>query len=285
MKRLRVRLLLLIGWLIVFNSAERLINPINITAVTYSLVIAMVVVILAAPKFIKIPVWATMTISIGLLLVIKFWAGLPLRITEVVFSITEVCAVVATALLTHWVNQAIIDFEHAVDHITIGDLDRLNNNGSNGESVLYREIRRARNHKRPLAVLSISVDEKSVHYALDRIVKETQAAMARHYALSGVSKILCNALEDCDVIVQCNNHFLVLLPETTSDNVPRLIERLRRKVQTDVGVDINVGMATLPEDGLTYEGLIDKANLAMVAEQEKFTAVEISPIQIEKMKN
>ena len=53
MKRLRVRLLLLIGWLIVFNSAERLINPINISAVTYSLVIAMVVVILAAPKFIK----------------------------------------------------------------------------------------------------------------------------------------------------------------------------------------------------------------------------------------
>ena len=135
-----------------------------------------------------------MTTSIGLLLVIKFWAGFPLRITEVVFSISEVCAVVATALLTHWVNQAIIDFEHAVDHITIGDLDRLNKVGSDGKSVLYREIRRARNHKRPLAVLSISVDEKSVHHALDRIVKETQAAMARHYALSGVSKILCNVI-------------------------------------------------------------------------------------------
>ena len=93
------------------------------------------------------------------------------------------------------------------------------------------------------------------------------------------------SLEDCDVIVQCNNHFLVLLPETTSDNVPRLIERLRRKVQTDVGVDINVGMATLPEDGLTYEGLIDKANLEMMAEQEKFTAVEMSAIPIEKLKN
>jgi GGDEF domain-containing protein len=285
MKRLRLRLLILIGWLIAFYNAERLVDPINISAITYSLVIAMVLFILAAPRFMKIPAWATLTTSIGLLLVIKFWTAFPLRITDVVISISEVCAVVSTALLSHWVNQAIVDFEHAVDHITIGDLARLTKINCDGESILYREVRRARNHKRPLALLAISVDEKSVQYTLDRIVRETQAAMARHYALSGVSKILCNALEDCDVIVQSNNHFLILLPETTAENAPKLIERLRRKVQADVGLGINVGMAVLPDDGLTYEGLIEKATLEMIADQEKYPSVELRRIPSEKLKN
>jgi GGDEF domain-containing protein len=285
MKRLRVRFLILIAWLIVLFNTERFLYPINLSDVTYSLVVAIVILTLAFPRFIKVPTLVVLTGSIIILLVIKYWAGFPVLITDVVIGISEVFAVVSTVLLSNWVYSGIDDFENAVEHITIGHVDRLSKSSLGGESVLYREVRRARNHKRPLALLAISVDEKSIQSSLDRIVKETQATMAQHYALSGVSKILCNSMEDCDVIVQQNNHFLIVLPETSPEDMPRLIERLRRKVQDGVGVELKVGTATLPKDGLTFEGLIDKATLEMMEDKEKIPAIELSQIPSEKIKN
>ena len=81
--------------------------------------------------------------------------------------------------------------------------------------------------------------------------------------MASVSKSLCNKLEDCDIVVQTNNHFLVVLPETTPDALPGLIERLSKQVTDEVGVTIKVGTASLPQDSFTFEGLLNKATLEM----------------------
>ena len=162
-------------------------------------------------------------------------------------------------------RDAIFDFENAVADITLSHREKVIETTTEGQGILYREVRRARNHQRPLAVMAISIDENSIKDALDRIVKEAQDSIIRQFTLANVSKTLCEKLEDCDIVVQTNNHFLVLLPETKPDDLPGLIDRLRKQVVDQVGVELKIGTASLPQDGFTFEGLLDKATLEMEA--------------------
>ena len=124
---------------------------------------------------------------------------------------------------------------------------------------MYRELRRARHHQRPLAVMAVGVEEESVQVALDRMVQEVQQAMMKRYVLSDVAKTLCHRLEDYNVIAQTNDHFLLLLPEVTPDLLPDLVGRLRQTVSEQVGVTLQIGSASFPDDAVTFDSLVEMA--------------------------
>ncbi|MDH4187387.1 MAG: hypothetical protein OEV08_10340, partial [Nitrospira sp.] len=130
---------------------------------------------------------------------------------------------------------------------------------STGQGEMYREVRRARHHQRPLTLMAIGVEERSIRVALDRMVQEVQQAMMKQYVLSGVARTLCDELEDYSIIAQRNDHFLALLPEVTPGKSRDLIERLRRAVSEQVGVALQIGIASFPEDAVTFESLVEKA--------------------------
>jgi GGDEF domain-containing protein len=100
-------------------------------------------------------------------------------------------------------------------------------------------------------------------------VQAAQLTLMKQYAVSGVSKVLCEELEDCNVVVQSNGHFLIGLPEVTPEQLPTLMERLRQLVSEQVGVSLKIGTASLPQDGLTFEGLQNKAIKDMESDLER----------------
>ena len=81
----------------------------------------------------------------------------------------------------------------------------------------------------------------------------------KRYLLSDVARTLCYKLEDYNVIARANDHFLVLLPEVTSEQLPDLIGRLRQAVAEQVGVAPRIGVASFPEDAVTFDGLVEQA--------------------------
>jgi GTP cyclohydrolase III len=141
----------------------------------------------------------------------------------------------------------------------MGQVGKLPEPFSTGQGEMYREVRRARHHQRPLALMAIGVEEESVQVALDRMVQEVQQAMMRQYVLSDVSKTLCKELEDYNIIAQRNHHFLALMPEMTPAKLTDLIERLRKTVFEQVGVTLKIGTASFPDDAVTFESLVEKA--------------------------
>jgi hypothetical protein len=219
----------------------------------------MVLISLITPRITRIPLWIAITAPIPVLLVLKTLITVPAGAISLPLIVTEISAVALTIGLAHWVGRAIGEFEDAVAHITIGRRERIPEPASAGQGSIYREVRRARNHQRPLALLVVGIEEKSIQARLDRMVQEVQLVMMKQYAMSQVSKTLCDKLEDCDLVVQSNDHFLIVLPETKSEDLPGLIDRLRQQVYGDVGVDLKIGSASVPEDSFTLEGLIDKA--------------------------
>ena len=272
MKRLRGKATLLACWLVFLFSIERLFSTIDISNMTYILAFVLIVTILIVPRFARIPIWALLAVPTIIILAIKAFKGDFFSSTAVVLTIIEIFAIIITVLLANWMSISIDEFENTITKITIGRREKMPESSSVGQGFIYREVRRARNHQRPLAMMAVAVDEKSLNTANDRLIQEVQLAIIKQYMLSGVSKTLCDELEDCAIIVQSDDHFLIAVPETKPEEVPIIIERLRRQVAEQVGVELSIGTATLPEDSYTFEGLVDKAN------GEMKTSIAMQPI-------
>lgn len=275
MKLIRIRVVLLVCWLAVFYSLERLLESLNESRFTYTIALIMVMIALIVPRISKIPKWLIIAAPIPPMLIYKGIMGTLVQGFSVPIVFMEVCFISLATLLAVWVNKAINEFESSIEHITIGNHDKLPVSDSEGQALLYREVRRARNHQRPLTLMKVEVDEKSIDIALDRMVQEVQKVMRKQYALSNVSKTLCDKLEDSDIIVQKKDYFLIVLPETKPENIPGVIDRLRKQVSEKVGVNLKIGTASLPRDGLTLEGLLDKASLGLETDVEPDTLYEM----------
>jgi GGDEF domain-containing protein len=263
MKRLRIRVIILIIWLILFYMLTIYWQALSVSPFTHFFVLIITIAMLITPEIRRKNIWWVLAVPVVAFIGIKAVLEPPLLGAALAITAMESTAILLTTLLLLWVREATHEFEHVVKHLTIGQLEKITETAVEGKSMLYREVRRARNHQRPLSLLAIAIDEKSIKESMEKIVQEAQHSILRQFALASVSKSLCGKLEDCDIVVQSNDHFLVVLPETKAEDLPGLIERLRKLVAEEVGVDIKIGTASLPQDSFTFEGLLEKATLEM----------------------
>ncbi len=268
-RRMRFLTAVLISWLVFFYNIERLSEPINITSTGYIFVSMVVIASLTLPWLRRIPLWALPVMAILLFLPLKSWSESRVFGSALPVTVTEICAIVISLILTRWASSEVSEFERTITHFTFRQVGKSPELFSEGQSEIYREVRRARNHQRPLMLLVVHIEEESIKVAVDRMVQEVQQAMMKQYVLSGVSKMLCDELEDYNIIAQTNNHFMILLPEITPEKVPALTNRLRQVVSERMGVTLRIGAAALPEDAVTLEGLTEKAIRAMDLELKR----------------
>jgi len=263
MNRIRLLVALLIIWFFFFFSIERPFHVVNISRIAYILAALMAIVAILVPRWREIPLWVLLVAPVPIFLMIKAVEGDPVWGQALPLTVTEICGIAISTILAFWVGNAVNEFESAVAHITMGQIDVLPQSFSTGQAEMYREVRRARHHQRPLSLVAIGIEESSVQVVLDRMVQEAQQAMMRQYVLTNVAKVLCDELEDYDIIAQGDGHFLVLLPEITPKNLGELTEGLRATVAEQVGVMVQIGTSSLPTDAVTFDGLIETASTEM----------------------
>ena len=276
--RMRLPVTILIIWLFLFYNIERLSEPIDITRMAYTFVPLMAVVTILTPRIRKIPLWVLLVAPIPVFLVLKAWLRPRAWGASLTLTVTELCIIAITTILARWVSNGVSEFERAVARITIGQNDTLPDSFSTGQAEMYREIKRARHHQRPLALMAIGIEKTSIQVALDRMVQEVQQAMMKRYVMSDVARRLCDKLEDYDIIAQNNDHFLILLPEVASEELSDLTNQLRQTISEQVGVTLQIGTASFPKDAVTFESLVEKAVGEMSEEQEPRHSLRPQPL-------
>lgn len=117
------------------------------------------------------------------------------------------------------------------------------------DDLASRELARARRAGRPLSVVSLSLDHHSMLKALMQ-QKEVAAAAADLMAV----------LRQTDVFgYRGSNRFVALLVETSGTAAVGAMYRLVSELDSGVARNLRAGIASFPDDNLTWEGLKELA--------------------------
>ncbi|MEW5958567.1 MAG: hypothetical protein AB1801_12625 [Chloroflexota bacterium] len=174
-------------------------------------------------------------------------------------TIIQVNAIILTGLMARQITYGLSEFEEVIAGITFGHVGKRPSFFSEEQSVMYREMRRARRYERPLMVLAIKADQESLQVAVPRVVEDVQQAMMKEYTLAGISRILNDNLQSFDTIALHDDYFILVLPETSTDQLPQISQRLEKAVKEKMGLQLEIGAASFPKEAITFESLIELA--------------------------
>jgi GGDEF domain-containing protein len=257
------RVLVLAAWLLFLYNVERAGRLMGMervdfmTAYAHVFIAAVALVTLAIPSLYRLPAPVLVSSGIVLFLFFKPWFGFRLWGTALPVTVTEICAVLVTGFLTRWVIAAVREFESSIVNFTIKHIGRQPRTFDLEQGEMYQEVRRARAFHRPLALLAIEPDA-SWNGAVEKMVAEVQRATMKQYVLAALVRRLEDLFGPYSIIAQDGDRFLVLLPERSQEEMPRLVNQLRGQVEESLHLDLRVGVATVPEIEM-FEELVDAA--------------------------
>ena len=201
--------------------------------------------------------------------------------------VTGLAAVVVTILLSGLLGRRLAQLQRLLTNLMVGQPDSQGGGDErlfeNAQSVLYREVRRARRYHHALAVLAIATPQVPVSQAQAalpaepaepfsfRVIGDMQRDLVKKYVLARTARLLREQLDDTAVVTQRNDHFVVLLPETAHDDLQPVLQTLKAAAQEQLGITLNIGAATFPDQAITFESLVEQAEADMLKQPQVTT--------------
>jgi len=282
MKTIRIRLIILEIWLVFVCIIAAQLNSITLGIQMVVVVFAILLAAVVLPQISKIPFWFILIFLTSLFLISQFLLTDYSGLLPILLTIVDVFAIGITALLSRWANLALLDYEKTITNTLSEENNNISESFVSGLGLVYREVRRARNHQRPLALLSISVDKNSIVSSDNGSENNIKQPKKMKVIFQDLSKLLINQLEDCTIIVQNTDHFLAALPETTPGDLAFVVKRLRQKACEQLGIEIKIGAATLPEDECTFEGLFERVTQLMIKDRQPEFCETVDSFSVER---
>jgi hypothetical protein len=277
MKRLRFYILFILVWFLGFYNMERLIAPINLASFTYILTAFYALFVILYTPLYRISVVWTFLASLLPYLGLKVAFGSPIAGMNLPLTITEVVSIAITIYLARQIGNYMESVRTDILRLTVGPSSVAARPFSNVQAQCYREIRRARHYNRPAAVLSIAPSKESIDHSISRFLLEAQSSIIRQYIVARTADLLRTELKETDIVTMRDNHFIILLPETESKNLDKIIHRLQTSANKKLGFSLNLGASTFPEEAITFESLVENAEKRM-KEPNTPGLIEISPL-------
>ncbi len=275
MSSLRRRFILLLLWLIACFNIERLdlgsVNTIDLEPVVY-VVIAVVVLLPLFSVFQKRP--AILVIALG-------WVALGIGLVldpspkfgdiYTYLTVIEFTLVGGAALLAHRAGEALEEFRRAVEIMTLRDKNDRLHSLHGAQEMVQTQMSASRRLHRPLSVIVLEADARSLNMMMHRFVQDLQRSMMQRYVLAVTARMLARHLRRTDLIIEDERpgRLILVTPETPEDKARLLGDRLVHLVQDRLGITARYGVAAFPDHSLTFEDLLDTAERHLKQDQQK----------------
>jgi hypothetical protein len=287
MKHLQIWIAILILWLIFLFNIERLTRSVDIRSYTYIFVASVAVAILILPPLSRKTFSMLLAIPVIAFIIFKVlfetgsWQQNLFEGNALPLTVTQVAAIIITAILARRISEALVEFHDAVNEITFSQIGAPPPLFIEKQGAMYNELKRARHYHRPLSVVALKIDEEDIQMLIPKIIKDVQQAMMREYLLAYLTRILDSSVNDFNTIARYNNHFIMLFPETPGQDIPEIIRTLEKTIRERLNIKLNTGYASFPDEAITFESLIElaveKANNGQF--EEPVTSVAPIPVR------
>lgn len=293
MNHLRRSVIFLLLTLIVFFNIEKVSErfitsatdqaSINIQTFVYVLGTLAVLSVLVIPLLWR----ANVSLALVIWLVIYLIAKLAFTQFDVLgviggnhayLTFTEMGLMAILIWRAHDVSRLLHDFEEAVRNITFADVSRRVQKLDDAEEDIQVELIRSRRHHHPLTVMVIEPEPESIQVALNRTVEEVQKAMMSRYVITSLARVVSGQLRRTDLVIDQRekNRFIIVSPDTTATNSTMLADRIQAAAAVQLGVLVSCGVASFPDEALTFDELVQQAKTNLRSPSEINRAVVLT---------
>lgn len=264
MNRLRFWVIAILGWFFLLYNIERISAPINLASFVYLLTAMYAILIVAIPWLQKLSLYWLWALPLPLFFALKIGFGYRIAEGNLPVTITEIFFLGVTTFLARGIGLGLEQFREAGIGLVLSNQQKGHaQRFETGQGEIYREIQRARLYQRPLSLLAVSAKAESVQTSLDRLVKEAQDEIIKKYVSAKLANFLLEATNDCDVVTQRDDHFVIVLPEINREGVAEVIGKLQSAAQENLGLQLSFGVSTFPDQEVTFEKLLESAETEM----------------------
>lgn len=274
----------MIVWMFALYNIERISEPINLATFVYVFAFLAALAILFVEPLRQIPLLGLFLALLPPFFFLKWYFGYEILGSSIPYTVTEICAIGITVLITGNIGRHLLDLREAISSIAINRMGKGSVPFDVGQSQIYREIRRARAHHKNASLLAIKINEQSMRHSVHRFIEEVQREIVKHYVKARVSNLLLDELNSTDIVAQSNNHFVVLLPETDKDQSQKVVQRIKGVACEKLDLVLEIGVSTFPDEALTFERLVEIAEQQM-HESNGMTEEVLIPADLQKPVN
>jgi hypothetical protein len=178
------------------------------------------------------------------------------------------------------IASAIAHFEHSARDVMTMQLGAACAPFEQGQADIYREVRRAREHNRPLSLVAISASGKSSSVEFNKLLQEVQHNAVEQYMQGRLARLVAHCTKDCDILVRDDDHLVLVLPEADSDIAQKLSTRLQDEARNELGLQLRLGAASFPNEEVTFSGLLQRAADNMRLENETIASETKAKLQV-----
>ena len=271
MKNLKVPLILLFLYLFIVFNIEKLSfgtsTVIEFHRFVDILITVMIISILIFRVFRKLSSYGNLAFWVIIYFGLWFFVDkkAPPQINLQV-TLIEVIFVSVAAVLSRDVAKSIHEMESTLDRLFFASFRGRTMSLDEASEEIENELVRSRRYQRSLTVLVIEPDSDSISQSLMPSTEEIKHNLANRYAMGKVSEVINATARRPDLIIKLDQpeRFILVCPETSVSSSNMLIQRIRSAVESDLGITVSCGVASFPEDALTFEDLLQKANTKLV---------------------
>lgn len=272
MLRLNQYILALVLWLSFLFNIERLDLDIgrpdvfNISYSSYIAAVVMIIVGLILPRWRRRSHWL-----VGILAVVSFivassindrpaWGG-----GYTYLSLFELFGIVTTAGLAYMVGQLSADFIDTVRSLIFTDTEGRVYDIHEAENLIKREMQYTRRVNRPLSIMVLEADTNGRTPDMQATAQEIQRLLAKRYSLMALARLMGRTLRRTDFILDHpkEGRLVLVAPEMHKEQTTSIIERLNEQAQRRLGISLRSGVASFPDQGVTFEELLYQAEQDM----------------------
>ncbi len=131
--------------------------------------------------------------------------------------------------------------------------------------LLNREVVRAKRENRPLGLLFIDIDNFGNY-------NKARGHLMGNRFLKRLSQSISYGVRKSDYVARFGgDEFVAILPGSDRKGCEETLVRIRRQINLTLGEDecsVSVGIAVYPDDGSTFEELLDRADWRMRREKK-----------------
>jgi len=121
---------------------------------------------------------------------------------------------------------------------------------------IKNEFARSRRFHRPLALIVVHAFPKNEEVVRE-MLKSLQRDVLTRLSNSRIGQAVGEAIRQTDLLIRDNvGRYVVLCPETNMENVVFLAERISQLVEERTGLQVNCGVASFPDEALTFDDLL-----------------------------